>query len=387
MEKNKLKIIQITTFFHPVTGGVETQVREISEHLCLLGHNVKVFTSDSSRNGQKVGEKDSKLGEIEIKRFKTWFSFSKFHKFFPGIFIALFNEDFDVIHVHGFRKLEFYIALIVAKLKHKKIVLTTHNPFTADSFRNDKLTKILKIHDLTIGKWFMKFADKVIYITKGEKSILKSKFGLSDSQLVYIPNGINEIYFNKSEVLKEDLLTNFPILRKDWDGIVLAACRMNEVKGLQNLSLAVEKLKNVLFLFIGGDDGYLSKLKGIYRNNENVYFSEKYLKKEELRALMDYSNIFVLPSLHEPFGLTIVEAVACGLFVLATNVGGPKSVLNSSFAEFIEPINRELWMEKIEKYIYEKDKYKNNKKVGMEYVKRYRWENIIPQLEEVYYSK
>ncbi len=161
-EKTKLKIIQITTFFHPVTGGVETQVREISEHLVALGHEVKVFTSDSSRNGQKLGEKDSKLGSIQIKRFRTWFSFSKYHKFFPGILIALFNEDFDVLHVHGIRKPEFYFALIVAKLKHKKIILTTHNPFTADSYRDSKLTKILKWHDLTIGKWFTRFTDRVI---------------------------------------------------------------------------------------------------------------------------------------------------------------------------------------------------------------------------------
>ncbi len=212
------------------------------------------------------------------------------------------------------------------------------------------------------------------------------KLNLSEDQLSYIPNGINEIYFHKNQISRDEMMKNFPVLQKKWDGVVLAACRMNEVKGLQNLSLAVDKMKNVLFLFIGGDDGFLSKLKIIYRNNENVFFSEKYLKSEELRGLMDYSDIFVLPSLHEPFGLTIVEASATGLLVIATTQGGPQTVLDSSFAEFIEPENQEKWNEMIGKCIYEKDLYKNKSSIGKEYVEKYRWKNIIPAIEETYFS-
>nr|MBP9758686.1 hypothetical protein [Candidatus Dojkabacteria bacterium] len=66
--------------------------------------------------------------------------------------------------------------------------------------------------------------------------------------------------------------------------------------------------------------------------------------------------------------------------------GGPQTVLDSSFAEFIEPENQEKWNEMIGKCIYEKDLYKNKSSIGKEYVEKYRWKNIIPAIEETYFS-
>jgi glycosyltransferase involved in cell wall biosynthesis len=385
MQNNlKPKIIQLTTFFHPVTGGVETQVEEISEALIHLGYEVEVFTSDSNRTGNRIPDRQSRLGKIKITRFKTWFSLSKYHKCFPGVFFKLLSTKYDVIHVHGIRKPEFYLALIAAKLRHKKIVVTTHNPFTADNYRQGRLNTLIKLHDATLGRWFTKYIDKMIYISPSEKFILEKKFNLQSSQLAYIPNGINEIYFNKSELPESEVLKLIQPLNQHWDGIVLAACRMNEVKGLQNLKKAVDKLDKVLFLFVGGDDGYLGKLKAIYRNNPNVFFSEKYLSKELIRSIMDIADLFVLPSLHEPFGLTIVEAAATGLPVIATKVGGPVDVLDKSFARFLDPHDQTEWDAEISKMIYSKVNKNLTSSVGKNFVQKYRWTNIIPQLEKIY---
>ena len=86
-----MKIIQITTFFHPVTGGVEQQVLEISKQLIGLGHEVQVFTTDSERTDEKITVKESIVDGIRVKRFKTFFSLSKFYKVAPGMFFELMN--------------------------------------------------------------------------------------------------------------------------------------------------------------------------------------------------------------------------------------------------------------------------------------------------------
>lgn len=384
---NPLKVVLVSTFFHPVTGGVESQVKEIAEALSEDGFDVKVFASNSNRNGTKIAEKTSKVGNISIYRFNTWFSLSKFHKVFPGILVALFKADFDVVHVHGIRKPEFYFALLVCKIRKKKIVLTTHNPFTADGFRQSGLTQILRWHDKTIGRWFTKYADKIIYITASEKEILESRFGIINaSRLIHIPNGINKLYFEPSKLDRQEVLEGIPQLREKWDGVVLAACRMNEVKGLQNLEIAIKSLPKVLFIFAGGDDGYLGKLKGMYRNYPNVVFTEKYIKSEMLRSLMDFADVFVLPSLHEPFGLTIVEAAAAGLPVIATNVGGPKEILDDTFALFLDPTDQMGWAKQIKLFVSNKQMRKEKSEAGKIFVQKFRWENVIKQLENVYYS-
>ena len=83
------KIIQITTFFHPIHGGVEQEVMDLSNELIKNGHEVTVFCSDSTRSKKRLTKLHDKIGKIKIRRFRTWFSFSQFYKIYPQIFLAL----------------------------------------------------------------------------------------------------------------------------------------------------------------------------------------------------------------------------------------------------------------------------------------------------------
>ena len=56
---NNMKIIQISTFFHPVTGGVETHVYNLSKELVTLGHEVTVLTSDSAKFGPRLSRNET----------------------------------------------------------------------------------------------------------------------------------------------------------------------------------------------------------------------------------------------------------------------------------------------------------------------------------------
>ena len=190
-----MKIIQVTTFFHPVIGGVETQVLSLSKMLVEKGYEVEVITSDSAKSKGRIKEKHAEIGGVKVTRCFTWFGFSHFHKFFPGLFFKLMKNDFDVVHVHGFRKFEVYAALLAAKLKKKKIVVSTHNPFVVDEkSRKGFLNFLIKLHDKTFGKWFSKFVDHYIVLSKSEIPIL-GKFGVKEDKISLVPNGINDFFF------------------------------------------------------------------------------------------------------------------------------------------------------------------------------------------------
>lgn len=386
-----MKIIQLTPFFYPVIGGVEVQVMEISKKLIEMGHEVRVLTSNSSRNHSKVLTHEEIVDGVPVKRCNSLFSFSKFYPVVPGIFFELLKADFDLIHVHGFRKLEVYMALLVAKIRRKKIVVTTHNPFTAN-VRSKLLSLFVWFHDLIFGKFFTKFLDAVIVLVPSEIPILNKKFHVPSTRIHVIPNGINDLFFQDIDLNKELFVSEIAngnnnikkILNKHWQKSVLSICRFNEVKGLQNLQLAVSQNPNVLFLFVGGDDGYLPKLKDIYKNCENVLIIERYVSREIVHKLMRISDLFVLPSLHEPFGLTPIEAAASGLPVLATNIGGPIETLGADYNEFLNPQDENLWSNKIKDLLLNENKLIEIAKRGKLIADKYRWEKVISMLTNLY---
>jgi glycosyltransferase involved in cell wall biosynthesis len=387
-----MKIIQLTPFFYPVVGGVEIQVMDMSKKLIELGHEVRVITSNSSRNNSKIARREEIIEGVPIKRFNSLFSISKFYPVVPGILWELLKADFDVVHVHGFRKLEVYMALLVAKIRRKKIVVTTHNPFTAN-IRSKLLSIFIQLHDITLGKLFSRFLDAVIAIVPSEVEVLQTKFSIPPHKIHVIPNGINEIFYSQSKLskddvfaklLSEDLTQQQRYNLKDWDRIVLSVCRFNKVKGLQNLKLAVDQNPNALFLFVGGDDGSLTSLQKLYSKSSNVFIVDDYVDRRTVHELMTISDLFVLPSLHEPFGLTPVEAAASGLPVLATTIGGPIETLGIDYDNFLDPTDQTVWAQTISSLLNDENRLNELTEKGIKIAQKYKWDNVIQMIIEVY---
>lgn len=378
-----MKIFQLTTFFHPVVGGVESHVNSLSEQLIGMGHEVTVLTSDSTKKGPRIKNKKSKLGDIEIVRFRNILNLSYFHKFFPGVFLYLMRNDFDVIHVHGFRKSESILALLAAKLKKKKIVLTTHNPFPVGT-RSRMLDAMIKLMDIFINKRFTKNFDKIITLVKSERKILHEEYNVPEEKIVTIPNGMEEMFLQqgKEEIFYKDLGIDVA----KWDAIALGVGRINYVKGYQNLELAINKLKRVLFVFAGGDDGYLDKLKKQYRKNKNVIFTESFVPQEKLVDYYKGGDIFLFPSLHEAFGIVVLEALAQGLPVISSNQGGPKEFLSEKYSILLDPEDQEGWKNAIEELTSDPKLLEQMSEAGMSEVRRYSWDKVSKKILAVYES-
>ncbi len=406
----KLKILQISTFFHPVIGGVETQVEDLSKQLIKKGHQVEIITTDSDRNGKKINRQaiDSKVSGIKVSRVKTWFSFSEFHKFAPGFWNAIKNKEFDIIHIHGLRKFEMYIALFIAKLKRKKIVVSTHNPFTVKK-RSKKMKIFIFFHDLFLGIIFMRFFDHYFLLCKSEKKFLK-RFGISENKMSITGNAINDQFFidknthnnNQSNSFKfsslskqklhefQEFLEKFNLSpKKHWQAVVLCVGRLEERKGFQYLEEAVKELDRVIFLIIGGDNGYLNELKKTYMDYDNIIFTETFLSRDQLIQYYRQADIFALPSEHEPFGIVLLEAMAQKCAAIATIHGGPSEILKediqgNEYGILLDPEKKKLWKDIISNLISNPDNLIKWQEKAYQRALQYSWENILPKYLKIY---
>ena len=378
---SKLKIIQVTTFFYPVIGGVETQVADLAESLIAKDYNVEIFTTDSGRNNSRITKSKENISGVNVTRIRTWFSFSQFHKFAPGFIRKLWSTNFDIVHVHGIRKPELYLALLVAKLKGKKIVVSTHNPFTTNN-RSWKLKLLIAIHDLTFGILLMRFVDYYFLLTAEEIQIL-SKFGITKSKFVVIGNGLALEYYQKIEVNRGAFLKEIN-KENNWQGIVLGVGRLNKVKGYQYLQRAIKELPNTLFIIIGGVDGYKEELLNLYQNEKNVYLPGLYLPRKELIKFYANSDVFVLPSEHEPFGIVLLEAMAQGCAIIAAKSNGPMTILNNNTGILLEATDQLGWKQNIQKLLLNSDLLVNYRNKSLLRAADFNWDKVLDKYINIY---
>ena len=279
---------------------------------------------------------------------------------------AMSEGNIDVIHAHvGFPG--GYIASILSEEFKVPYVITEHmSPFPFEHLKkNGQL-----IYELNKG---MKGAKKVICVGDQLESQVAS-YGVEST--VVVPNLIDENLFSIREVKKDNIFR------------FVTVGNMVEQKGIDILLKAIanlkHKLSNVRFDIIGSGkllEVYqeLSKELGI----ENKVFFLGRLGREKLCSHLQESDAFILTSRHESFGLVYVEAMACGLPVIATKCGGPESYVNHKNGLLVEKDSIEEISEAILK-IVNKEKTFNSFEVRKSVLDRFSREAVCQKIREHY---
>lgn len=381
-----MKILQISTYFHPSVGGVERQVEEIAVHLVDIGHQVEVLTTDATHGKIKRMPQMRTSEEwrgVQIRRFKYQLRLGNFFRFSFGLLWYVWKSDYDLIHIHNTHD-GHLLPLLATKFIHKKkIILTGHNPYVVDAQKRGMLLNtFVGLYDF-VFKLFKGLLNGYVALLKSEAKYVNETFKISRQKIVIIPNGIQQDFYSE-EGDAEKFLNEWEIDSDKWKLIVGTASRLNFVKGVQNLKQAVKRLPDVLFIFAGGDDGYLDELKNIYRSSSNVLFTERYLPSVEVNDFFKALDFFLLPSIYEPFGMTVVESMAVGTPVLATNKGGTLEIIKPEFGETLDPLNQEAWFERIQYYSSNQELIKPMKAAAQLAAQKYRWSEVIPQLNKFY---
>ena len=143
-------------------------------------------------------------------------------------------------------------------------------------------------------------------------------------------------------------------------------------------------VKDVLFFISGGDDGYLDNLKALYAGCNNIIFTSHYLSAEKLINMYSAGDIFAFPSLHEAFGIVLLEATAQGLPVISTNVGGPSEFVTPDFGYLINPEDQDLWVKYIQEMLNNRQKLKKMSENAKIFSLGYNWKKQIIKIIKAY---
>lgn len=226
----------------------------------------------------------------------------------------------DVIHTHFLR--ENYIAILSKILGNKVRIINTRHML----FQNSKSVIIT-------NKFFTKFNEYLIAVSSSVKDQLIKDEGINKNKIKLIYTGIDLDEWNKSIPLT--FRDEFNISKNEI--LVTSIARFSKEKGHEFLIDSIKYFKDYIkmenldfqfkFVLVGeGEllDNIIDKAKSLQISNDIIFTGYR----RDIENILKSSDIFVLPSNNEAFGLSILEAMAAGLPVITTDSGGTREIIN-----------------------------------------------------------
>ncbi len=379
-----------TTFYPPHIGGVEYHVDNLSKELVARGHSITVLTAELP--GENSLPEHQAFNGIEVFRSKTFFPSGTLYPSLSsqGIMLNIGSiirrivkeKDIDVIHAHGHHYYTTWRALGSAKKLGLPAVLSLHGLYALKP--SDHIAQIGEgIFNRTVFTRELNQAAAVIGLTPIITEYAR-KYG-SKSKYFTIPNGVNQTVFEENRKNKFQYKRKYNIPKDKL--VILFRGRFAEIKGVLELAraakLIIEKNPDVFFLFVGGGPlaaELATVLKPINTNSKIVGWTPV----DELHELYLASDIFVLSSKAEALPLTILEAMAANLYIVATPVGGVPDVLKDyPFKTFIEQAEQAKILETLLSVIEQKT-YLTSNSPAPGYLNSFDWSKIAERVEKVY---
>lgn len=202
-----------------------------------------------------------------------------------------------------------WTAVIAKVLFRKKLVV--RQGYQLSTFWKEK-SFIRRFVSPVIEFFSYKIADKIIVTSQKDKDFIIGKYKINENNIKVIPNYVDTDMFKPLEVKKEKRL--------------IFVGRLDEQKNLFSLIDAIKDFDMRLLLIGTGPLEDVLKKKVKEEGIENVVF-RGVVPNERLPVELNKSEIFILPSFYEGNPKTLLEAMACGLPVIGTNVVGIKKVI------------------------------------------------------------
>ncbi len=316
-------------FFTGRCGGSYIATTEILSQLEKMGVNISVFTTSAiTQTGRRrTVFLEKRSDNYVIYRFNSVLKFREYRVSFKMI-PFLFKEklDIDIFHSNAIRSYQEDIGSLVSFIKNKPFIITTHGGIAINWDYSDKIPKM--IYDKSLGYLKRKLLNPhFIAVSRSEIPIIK-KYGIDDDHIHYIPLGVDTGIFK--HVDSSDLKKKYNLDRFDT---ILYVGRIAKGKGVDTLikvlNLIVKKRQNVKVIIVGDDSGYLPVVKSMiqkYNLTKHVIFTG-YISKNELPKYYCLADLCIYPSRQEIFGLTLVEAGACGKAVIGSDIMGPSEII------------------------------------------------------------
>ena len=314
-----VNILHVISTLH--VGGVENQLaiilgkydrKKLSPLVCSL--------SDKGEIGREIEE--SGIEVISLNKLGHRFNWT----IVRDIYNLIKARDVKIVRTHQYHA-NLYGRLAAWPAKVPCIVASVHNVYTRDR----------KLHRRIINKFLSGFTDKVVAVSETVKRDILKYDGLTDDKVTVIYNGIDtQRFFDTS---RNSMRANLGIPPEA--PVIGTVGRLTIQKGQKYLLDAVamlkEKFSQTVLLIIGDGpmrDELGSRIKALGIDKNAILLGTR----RDIPQLLSAMDVFVLPSLWEGLGTALIEAMAAGKAVIATDIAPFREIINSEKVGILVPV-------------------------------------------------
>jgi len=325
LPENKIRLVYL---MRKMVGGMQTHLLDLIDGLDNDRYDISVISPQNSLLKKSLAKLDVPMIEVDINErlnpVKDFLTIKKLREV-----ISSLNPD--IFHIHG-NKTALVGRYAIKGMNIPAVIVTVHNFLI---YQDSNV--IMKSLASLIERRLDKYTDKLITVSSSLKKSLIDIEGIPEDKIVTIPNGIDIKSWRLGD--KEKSLRKKLGLKKD-DFLIANVGRFVPFKGhkvlLEATKIACEK-RNGLKIAIAGDGPLKEELLAEAKRMDlggKVFFLGFV---DDTRELFFDADMFVLPSLNEPFGIVVLEAMAARLPVIATRAGGVLDIIKEGEGILVEP--------------------------------------------------
>ncbi len=383
-----MRIGFFTDTYLPVVNGVVVSIETSRKALEAIGHQVFIYAPESP------GYKDKNPNVFRfksirvIKKPETHYAFN----FLPvgRNFREISHFKLDVVHAHT----PFGLGLLAKYISERQLIPLiythhTHYPEYAKFYLKEEvlLPYLAKVY----STWFSNISNAAIAPSLKIKKLLLN-YGVKKKTTIYIlPTGIDLKIFKKS-------LKNGRALRKKLKipseaKVLISVGRIGKEKNLEFLikgfAEVLKKRKDTLLLMVG-DGPFLKKLKKIAQNlkiAQSIIFTGK-VPRQKIPAFYQSADVFLFASLTDTQGIVILEALSCGLPVIALKDDAFVDIIvNNKNGFLINQNSSKLFAQKIITLLDDSFLYKKFSIGAVKTAQNFSEKNMAKELIEIYKTR
>ena len=323
---DKMKILIITPTFAPAWkfGGTVTAMLQMAKALnSINGVSVTIFTTNASGEKEKLKVPSSILTDFE--NINTYYFDSYIWNksaYYSYDLIANLRKrilEFDLVYISAIWQFLGYKSAMICKEKKVPYIVGVHGSFSEELRKKSFIKK--NIYYLFFLKRMLSYS-KAIHVT-GQQEITNAGKWLEGNNLIRIPNIIDSSKYYISQRITYNLRKklNIPNDAK----VILTVSRPDWKKRVDLILQAIKDISNIYFVYVGDENNILvDQWKKLSKklNIEDRFKCTGKLTGNDLLSAYATSDLFVLASVNENFGMVVIEAMLCGLPVVITEEVG-----------------------------------------------------------------
>ncbi|WP_255171277.1 glycosyltransferase family 4 protein [Natrononativus amylolyticus] len=361
LEADALKILRVASDVYPeVMGGLSLHVHEMSRVQAEMGHDVTVLTSDHGDRDQPSREERDGYELIRHREVASPLD----NTITPGLARTLrrIGDDYDVIHAHSHLFFSTNVAAAVGRTLETPLVVTNHGLMSQTAPK-----WVQKAFIPTVAKFTLNSADEILCYTETDKRRLRER-GI-DSSISVVHNGIDCEQFS-------------PIQSDKSKNQILFVGRIKPGKGVRHLLAAFSNIISEFpeySLKIVGDGPLREELVALAEERDissNVEFVGQ-IENSEVAEVYAESEIFVLPSLNEGLPRTVLEAMACEVPVIVSDLEQLESLVEEAGVT-VPRENPDILASEMKRLLANKELRTHMGRVGRECIlDEYSWDETV----------